>query len=213
LAKVLASADLLIDYHQTNQPSVFPFFTFGYHEESYCWAAHMNAAEHYVTRDIKKAFSSEGMCGDEWVLRQGKSAVTLELGKAGLSHYAYRTALGSLQRVIGFIETELDHGRFPRPITPPQELDLTCYEVAVKIPWPGDTAALKPGLVNFQEVAEGEDLGILRPGEKILAPVSGFLMFPKYPKRDPQGLPLEAQSGDILQIVRPLTQHPRTLWG
>jgi len=213
LAKILEKADLFVDYHQTNQPCTFPFFTFAYHEESYCWAAHMNAAEHFVTRDMKIAFSSEGMCGDEWVRRNGKPAVTLELGKAGLSHHAYRTTLSSLQRIIGFVETELDHKRSPRPITPPADLDLKCFEVAAKLPWPGDDAALRPGLENFQEVVQGEELGVVRPGEKLLAPVSGFLMFPKYPKRDAQGRPVEAQGGDIVQIVRPLSQHPRTLWG
>jgi hypothetical protein len=92
-------------------------------------------------------------------------------------------------------------------------LDLNCYEVAAKLPWPGDEGALRPGLENFQAVSQGEELGIVRPGEKLLAPVSGFLMFPKYPKRDAQGRPVEAQGGDIVQIVRPLSQHPRLLWG
>jgi hypothetical protein len=90
---------------------------------------------------------------------------------------------------------------------------LNCYEVAAKLPWPGDEAALRPGLENFQEVAQGEELGLVRPGEKLIAPVAGFLMFPKYPKRDAQGRPVEAQGGDIVQIVRRLEMHPRTFWG
>lgn len=212
LVQVLERADLFIDYHQTNQPARFPFFTFAYHEESYCWASHMNAAEHFVTRDMKIAFSSEGLCGDEWVRKKGKAAVTLELGKAGLSHQAYRTTLSSLQRVIGFIETELDHGRTPQPITPPPEVDLQFFEVATKLPWPGDEAELKPGLENFQEVQKDEELGSIKPGVKLFSPVDGYLMFPKYPKRGADGRPLEAQGGDIVQIIRPLSSHPRTLW-
>lgn len=212
LARALETANLFIDYHQTNQPTVFPFFTFAYHEESYRWASHMNATEHFVTRDMKIAFSSEGLCGDEWVRKNGKAAVTLELGRAGLSHYAYRVTLSSLQRVIGFIETELDHGRIPSPKQPPAEFDLTFYEVAAKITWPGDEAALIPNLQNFQAVEANEELGIARPGVKIVSPVSGYLLFPKYPKRGTDGKPLEAQGGDIVQVVRPLTQHPRLLW-
>ena len=212
LASILEKADLFIDYHQTNQPAVFPFFTFAYHEESYCWAAHMRAAEHFVTRNMKVAFSSEGLCGDEWVRNKGKSAVTLELGKAGLSHDAYRTTLASLQRVIGFVETELDHGRRPIPKTPEPELDLHFFEVAAKLSWPGDDAALRPGLENFQSVKRNEELGIIKPGETLTAPVDGFLMFPKYPKRDSEGRLIEAQGGDIVQIIRPLETHPRLLW-
>lgn len=213
LAQILSNVDLFIDYHQTNQPAVFPFFTFAYHEESYRWAAHMKAAEHFVTRDMKVSFSSEGLCGDEWVRARGKSAVTLELGRAGLSHAAFQTTLSSLQRIIGFTETELAQGRIPQPTQPTPEDDLRCFQVAEKMPWPGDDAALLPGFENFQHVNAGQELGIARPGEKIFAPVEGYLMFPKYPKRNAEGRPVEAQGGDIVQIVQPLNAHPRTLWG
>ncbi|MEY4065795.1 MAG: hypothetical protein RIR26_2003 [Pseudomonadota bacterium] len=213
LAKILAQADLFVDYHQTNQPAAFPFFTFAYHEESYRWAALMGAAEHFVTRDMKVAFSTEGLCGDEWVRSRGKPAVTLELGKAGLSHEAYRITLASLQRIIGFVETQLEHGKRPSPPEPTADQDLRFFEVSAKMPWPGDEAALKPGLENFQEVRAGEEIGISRPGETLYATAEGFLMFPKYPKRNAAGQPVEAQGGDIVQIVRPLAKHPRLLWG
>lgn len=213
LSRILAQADLFVDYHQTNQPAAFPFFTFAYHEESYRWAALMKAAGHFVTRDMRVAFSTEGLCGDEWVRKRGKAAVTLELGKAGLSHEAYRITLASLQRIIGFVETQLDQGKRPAPPEPAPDQDLMCFEVSAKMPWPGDEAALKPGFENFQEVKAGEELGISRPGESLHAATGGFLMFPKYPKRNASGQPVEAQGGDIVQIVRPLAKHPRLLWG
>ncbi|NBO38695.1 hypothetical protein EBU99_08940 [bacterium] len=212
IAKVLSEADLFIDYHQTNQPAVFPFFTFAYHEESYCWAAHMGGGEHFVTRDIKTAFSKEGLCGDEWLRQHGKPAVTLELGRAGLSRDAYQVTLSSLQRVIGFVETELEHGQKPQPSAPDSSRDLRFYQVVAKLPWPGDEAMLNPGFANFQYVKANEELGVVRPGEILRAPVEGFLMFPKYPKRDAQGKPIDHQDGDIVQIVQPLNEHPRRLW-
>lgn len=213
LARLLSHADLFIDYHQTNQPAVFPFFTFAYHEESYRWAVHMRAAEHFVTRDMKIAFSSEGMCGDEWVRKRGKPAVTLELGRAGLSHSAYQITLASLQRIVGFVETELAHGRMPAPALPSQHEDLKFFQVIRKLPWPGDGAALNPGFENFQFVKAGEELGLSAPEIRLTAPVDGYLMFPKYPKRGTDGTPIEAQSGDIVQIIQPLERHPRELWG
>jgi succinylglutamate desuccinylase len=212
LALVLSKVNLFIDYHQTNQPAVFPFFTFAFHEESYRWAAYMKAAQHFVTRDPRIAFSSEGLCGDEWVRQRGQSAVTIELGRSGLSHAAHQITLSSLRRVIGYIESELDHGRSPHPPSPEAKDQLNFFEVATKIPWPGDEAALLPGFENFQSVKAGQELGISRPGEKIIAPVDGYLMFPKYPKRNENGRPVEAQGGDIVQIIRPMTQHPRTAY-
>lgn len=213
IAKILALADLFIDYHQTNQPAVFPFFTFAYHEDSYRWAAHMKAAEHFVTRDMKVAFSSEGLCGDEWVRNRGKAAVTLELGRAGITHAAHQTTLLSLQRIVGFIETELEQGHIPKPAKPSSDEDLKFFQVASKLPWPGDDAALNPGFENFQFVKAGQELGIVKPEVKLIAPVDGYLMFPKYPKRNADGKPIEAQGGDIVQIIQPLKEHPRALWG
>lgn len=212
IAKALSMADLFIDYHQTNQPAVFPFFTFAWHEESYRWAAHMQAAEHFVTRDMRIAFSSEGMCGDEWLRARGKPAVTLELGKAGVSHAAHQLTLKSLHRIVGFIETELEQNRPPVPSTPTPAEDLQFFEVAEKLPWPGDEATLIPGFENFQHVTEGTLLGFSRPGEQILSPIEGYLMFPKYPKRGPDGKPVDPQGGDIVQIIRKLNDHPRQLW-
>jgi succinylglutamate desuccinylase len=212
LSKILAEADLFIDYHQTNQPAVFPFFTFAYHEESYRWAAHMQAADHFVTRDMKVAFSSEGLCGDEWVRARGKSAVTLELGRAGLSHSAFQTTLNSLRRIVGFVETELSHGRLPAPAKPASGEDLKFFQVAAKLPWTGDEAALIDGFENFQFVNAGDELGQMSKDVKLTAPVSGHLMFPKYPKRNADGKPLEPQGGDIVQIVQAIAAHPRELW-
>ncbi|MFZ9521312.1 MAG: hypothetical protein ACO3A4_12625 [Silvanigrellaceae bacterium] len=212
IAKALSAADLFVDYHQTNQPAVFPFFTFAWHEESYFWASHMQAAQHFVTRDMRIAFSTEGMCGDEWLRSRGKPAVTLELGKAGLSHDAHQLTLNSLRRVIGFVENELEHNRRPIPSKPSPADDLLFFEVAAKIPWPGEDASLLPGYENFQHVTAGTLLGFSRPGEKILSPMDGFLMFPKYPKRGPDGKPIDPQGGDIVQIIRKLEDHPRVLW-
>ena len=212
IAKALSIADLFVDYHQTNQPAVFPFFTFAWHEESYRWAAHMQAAQHFVTRDMRIAFSSEGMCGDEWLRARGKPAVTLELGKAGMSHAAHHLTLNSLHRIVGFVETELEQNRLPVPAMPAHSEDLDFFEVAAKLPWPGDQASLLPGFENFQHVTAGTLLGFSKPGEHILSPIEGYLMFPKYPKRGPDGKPVDPQGGDIVQIIRKLNGHPRDLW-
>lgn len=210
IAEALKIADVFIDYHQTNQPCIYPFFTFAFQEASYRWAAHMKAADHFVTRDIRVAFSQEGTCCDEWVRNNGKPAVTLELGQAGLSQDAHHRTLSSLQRIAGFVENELEQGRVPQP--PQPTTDLKFFHTKVKLPWPGDEAQLHPGFENFQAVDEQQVLGFKSPGVPIISPVTGYLMFPKYPKRDASGRPLQPQSGDIVHIIEPLTEHPRNLW-
>lgn len=210
IAEALKLADVFIDYHQTNQPSLYPFFTFAFQEESYRWAVHMKAAEHFVTRDIRIAFSQEGTCCDEWVRQRGKPAVTLELGQAGASQEAHQITLSSLQRITGFVETELYGGRKPQPESP--QIDLNFYQTRIKLPWPGDEAYLHPGFENFQEIHEKQELGFTSAGNPLIAPVGGYLMFPKYPKRDDAGRLLQPQSGDILHIIEPLAEHPRKLW-
>lgn len=211
LAEVLKLADVFIDYHQTNQPCLHPFFTFAYQEASYCWAAYMNAANDFVTRDIKVAFSQEGTCCDEWVRNRGKPAVTLELGQAGLHSDAHHCTLSSMQRITGFVENELAAGRTPQP-SPPQQ-DLNFFHTKVKLPWPGDDAYLHPGFENFQTVHEGQELGFKEPTVPLLSPTNGRIMFPKYPQRDSDGRLLQAQAGDIVHIIEPLSKHPRELWG
>lgn len=210
IAEALKLADVFIDYHQTNQPCLQPFFTFAYQEASYCWAAHMKAANDFVTRDIRVAFSQEGTCCDEWVRNRGKPAVTLELGQAGLKPDAHHNTLSSMQRVTGFVENELDAGRLPQPGRP--STDLNFYQTKIKLAWPGDDAYLHAGFENFQAVRESQELGFKEPGAPLISPADGYIMFPKYPKRDAEGRPLQPQSGDIVHIIEPLTQHPRELW-
>ncbi|MES2615158.1 MAG: hypothetical protein V4591_07075, partial [Bdellovibrionota bacterium] len=79
IMKILETTDVFFDFHQTNRPSLCPFYIFSMHAESYYWAQAAGVAPAFVTRKPGQSFSEAGMCSDEFMRSLNKAGVTLEL--------------------------------------------------------------------------------------------------------------------------------------
>lgn len=215
LRPLLASASIFFDFHQTMQPSLSPFYIFGFHEGSYLWARLVGGSGLLVTRDGRQPFSSGSLCGDEYCRGLGIPAVTLELGERGLRPEAERLAYQTLRALLDW-NAVLAHGRKngrddlrsaaeARP-------DFHFYSTVHREPFDDGFATLDPGLSNFHEVKAGERLGRKR-NTLITSPIDGVILFPKYPRRDARGACLDPVAGELFHVARLLSEHPRALWG
>lgn len=215
LRPLLASASIFFDFHQTMQPSLSPFYIFGFHEESYLWARLVGGSGLLVTRDGRQAFSRGSLCGDEYCRGLGIPAITLELGEKGLRPEAERLAYETLRALLdwnGVLAHGRKSGRDDLRALAEERPDFRFYSTVHREPFDDGFATLDPGLTNFHEVKAGERLG--RKGNTPLAsPVDGVILFPKYPRRDASGACLDPVAGEIFHVARRLTEHPRALWG
>lgn len=113
LESFLKRSDLLIDFHQTREQSVSPFFIFPYHELGFKFA-HLLAPELPIVTHWGDSFSTAGLCSDEYVIEQGGVGITIEMGQNGfdsvrqnLGVQIAKRALSQMRslRLSGFIKT------------------------------------------------------------------------------------------------------------
>ena len=210
LKPILDAADLFVDLHQTIEETDRPFYIFPYDEAGAHWAQAIAGAVSWVTRPPTATFSA-GTCGtDEYVRNRGKPGLTLELGTKGFHRQSIVRAANVLDRLlqvadqVGSGAASLDHAAAAQP-------ELEFLHTTWIQPFDDPQMRLRPGLANFEPVAEGEQLSA-DATPLIVAPHAGMVLFPKYPAYDTSGVVVEPRPGEIVRIVAPLEDHPSKVW-
>lgn len=175
LTPLLGDTDFFLDFHQTIEPSLQPFFIFPYAAPSLAFARACHADVSVVTH-WGKPFSLDGMCTDEFVNYAGGVGITIELGQKGFDTYQSSVGLQAALGAIHYVQETLK-GKY-KAVKP--EGSLYTWK-ATEIYQDG--MDLKDGLVNFQWVEQGEVLGV-HGSKPLLNRESGWLLFPKY-QREP----------------------------
>jgi succinylglutamate desuccinylase len=202
LMPILDAADLFIDFHQTILASESPFYIFPWSVDGEAWARAIAGAEVWVTRAPGQSFSSGTCCADEYVRQLGRVALTLELGEQGIRADAEQRCLGAMLETLALVDWgALDEGMvgcFAEKRAP-----LALFETVHAEAFADPAMCLRAGLVNFQQVSQGEILSKQGTPE-IVASCAGRLMFPKYPERSGDGLARTPHAREIFRIVRAL---------
>jgi hypothetical protein len=89
---------------------------------------------------------------------------------------------------------------------------LDLFETVHAEPFADAALALRPGLLNFQEVAQGEVLSAAN-SPVLRSPRAGYLMFPKYPARDELGRAISPYPREIFRVVNALRDSGRSHYG
>ncbi len=191
LEPLLEESLFFLDFHQTIEPTLSPFFIFPYAPSSYQFAAALHQQIPIVTH-WGRPFSHDGMCSDEYVNYRGGIGITLELGQKRFDAYhagvGLQVALSAVQYVLGFVKgnakTSLERAEGALYTWK----SVVAYEAGM---------TLREGLVNFQVLKVGDHLGFTADRKDIRAKADGWLLFPKYP-RDPAAPPAK----EIYRIIK-----------
>ena len=184
LSVLLEKTNYLIDFHQTLQPSKYPFFIFPYTQKGLTLASYLTTKIPIVTH-WGKSFSKDGMCTDDFVNLKGGTGITLETGHRGTNPLQIAFGFSLLLKLFSseklFTEKSLSslHHNL-------KDEDLSLYTWNQVFPWPGSHyVKLKPNLQNFDHIETEETLGTFSDQE-IKSKTSGYLFFPKYIGRSEQ---------------------------
>jgi len=206
---ILDDCQLFVDLHQTILATRQRFYIFPWSEVGWRWSRALAAAGVWVTRHPGQAFSSGTCCADEYVRLRGLPGITIELGERGFRAEAEDTAELAIRRALHLIdaiaagETTLVEAAEAQP-----ELDFVHTVHREAFATPG--LCLRPGLLNFEPVEEGELLSA--PGTpELRAPLSGQVLFPKFPPRE-DGEAVAPWPREIYRIVQALPEHPTGLF-
>lgn len=185
---MMRRARFCVDLHQTIEPSHTPFFVFAYDRMSLRFAhgilPHIPIVTHWG-RPFSQG-SNGGCTSDEFIHRQGGVALSVELGQKGDCVYQVAVGLSVCLRAMVVIN-EIDRGGVLPPLS--DELN-SLYTWGAIVPYPEGQVRLEPGLTNFQTIQKGQRLGT-RAGDAVLAPNSGYLLFPKYVSSSSEPRPAE----------------------
>ena len=206
LMPILDQSDLILDLHQTMLPSAMPFYIFPNTPIARAIAEGIGGTKAYIdatpTED-KPTYQ----CADEYVWRQGKPALTLELGEMGFHQPATDAATEAVRNLIALIEMLRAQHALQNPhtmlslIQSRSKGQLSQYRTVHREPYGQPDRQLAPGFINFQEVTKGEVLSAANT-PAIVAPCSGRLLFPKYPSRDEHGQVNETLPKEIFRIIQ-----------
>ncbi len=205
----LDKADVILDLHQTMLASEMPFYIFPKTDLSLAIVEAIGGTLAYID-----ATPSEDaplyQCADEYVWRRGKPALTLELGEAGFHAPATNAASQAVRGLIGLFDEWLnlhhasDINDCDALITHIKQRSLgslTHYQTIHREPYHSPEHRLKSGLINFVDVQQGDILSAPNSPEMI-APCTGKLLFPKYPRRNNQGKVIETLPKEIYRIIQ-----------
>ena len=208
---ILGDADVFIDFHQTIQPTRNPFYIFPWSESGWHWARALAAAPVWVTRSPGQTFSEGTCCADEFVRNQGSMGLTVELSQAGFSQQAEDIAARTMVRCLEIVDLIVSTGAPSLQEMAFREPDVDFVRTIHQEQFTSPNLALRVGLDNFQPVKSGELVSA--PGTPALeAPVSGQLLFPKYPART-EGQAHAPLPKEIFRVVELMLEHPTQVWG
>ena len=208
MMKVLDTADVFIDFHQTIEPSEKPFYIFPFHASGYEWARVLGGGESLITRDARHAFSEGCVCADEYARNRGIPGITLEMGQKGLTPLAEQLTWQTMERALDAMD-KVSMGETIneqlKALNPP-EFEFIEIQYAEK--FAGPRTRLNPGLLNFTWVKAGETIGQHHDDSPIVVPQDGYLVFPKYPERDAENNVLGRAPGQIYNLAVKMQEHP-----
>lgn len=193
---ILDSADFFLDLHQTQTPTLKPFWTFAWDGEHAQWARALNAAPVGLTRPKGQQFSTGTCCLDEYVRRRGRVGLTVEIGYRGLDQQQAEHALRIMQRAMQVVNL-IASGKQPLEEVARASSAIEWYHTAHVVAPASPQHRLRPGLINWLEVDVGETLSA--PGSPpILSPARGHVLFPKYPS------PTDAPPPELFRLATPV---------
>ena len=212
LSPILASATLLVDFHQTILASHEPFYIFPFHRSGYQWARYLAGAKSLVTRHPNYQFSAGSMCTDEYVLSKGGAGVTLEMGQLGISDWATNLTLTTMTRALTAASRIKTSDELEGLIESENLRDLDFFEITYAEPFNEPKMQLDPGWINFAQVQEGTVIGKRGDNSAFTAPREGMLLFPKYPSRTDSGDAKTPVPKEIYNLASAMQGHPLELW-
>jgi succinylglutamate desuccinylase len=196
ISPFLAKSRFYLDIHQTSMHSDRAFFIFPHTISAYQFARSILPRTTVVTH-WGKPFSSVGMCTDEFVGKNEGTGITLELGQNGFDPFQISIGLHAIVNACSVVDKIMDQENvlYSSHLSSPKWMKGDLFTWQEVVPWAeaGDVV-MDPGWTNFKPIEKGQKMGS-HDGNPVLAPHSGWMMFPKY------------FSPEVPQLSRPLEMY------
>ncbi len=214
LMSLFEGIDLFVDFHQTIEPSEAPFFIFPFHLAGYHWARVASGGARLVTRDPAKEFATGQVCADEYARNLGVPGITIEMGQKGLTELSASLTSHSCLRIMTAMDRIASGESLESMIEADDESELQFFEIQFAQQFDSQFMRLVPGLKNFTPVKTGQVIGQSdADGSPLTAPMDGYLLFPKYPRRLENNAAKRPYPTEIYNLAVEMKDHPSAVYG
>jgi len=214
LMSLFEGIDLFVDFHQTIEPSEAPFFIFPFHLAGYHWARVASGGLRLVTRDPAKEFAKGQVCADEYARNLGVPGITIEMGQKGLTELSASLTSHSCLRIMTAMDRIASGESLESIIEADDESELQFFEIQFAQQFDSQFMRLVPGLKNFTPVKTGQVIGQSdADGSPLTAPMDGYLLFPKYPRRLENNAAKRPYPTEIYNLAVEMKDHPSAVYG
>ncbi len=181
LVKICDQADVLIDIHSTNKPSI-PFIcsrSDAAHERVYRWFSYST-----ILSDPDYVLAGEPATIDDYMNTQGKVGMCVETGQASDT-----TALSETVKSVQAILCDLGLLSGPANGEPAVPEEAYVLRTCIRRDERPFSFAEGRGLRSFEPIRRGDVVGFLGE-EEVVSDVTGVIVFPKLPEHQGPGLPV-----------------------
>lgn len=194
IESILIRSRFLLDFHQTIEPTESPFFIFGYkNHEGFEFAREVDPSIPIVTH-WAGSFSNDGRCSDEFVISNGGTGITLELGQNSFNPYHVAVGFRAALKAVKIVQRKIEGKNWSQ-----HDDEAEIYTWGEVLPFP-EKGCLDEGWHNFRSVEKGQKIGTCKDGD-LKAGVSGKILFPKYLRN-----PNTAAPAEICRILKKISK-------
>jgi succinylglutamate desuccinylase len=210
LEPLMLASRVLVDFHQVRRPTPHGFWIFPYSADGYRFARLVGQTVTMITH-WGKGFSEDGQCSDEFMIKNNRVGVSIELGQNGINEDQVSHGLEIMSRSLSVLSQMQIPGQSLEVLRGIQNksFDGPLYTWSEIIPYPKTSLrVLDPNWNNFDRVKMGQRLGEFE-GEVINTKREGLVLFPKYPLLDDD---LQRETGvppaaELIRIIRKVDEH------
>lgn len=198
LVTIIQTASALLDMHQTRRVSKSPFYIFTPDTLSFALAGAFKATD-MVIEDLSLAEHGE-MSSVEFAQSLAIPAVAIELGQKGITKESYDVGWTILTNAIELFRTLKSDLQSELQLQN-KASHLKKMKIILDIEVENEKDHLIGDLVNLSPVAAGQVIGKRASGADITVQSSGYVLFPQYPERHPNHMPLEPYGRVLCSIA------------
>ncbi len=192
LKSLIDSSDFHVDFHQTIEETGRPFFVTVNSPITASFADQIGTCDTFLELSLEESLRYGTATG--YAYTKNVPSVCIELSQKGIASKAQDLAIQTMQRAIDISSFE---GLKIR-----KNYKLKVYTVNYEYPFTSPLVRLTKKLSNFTLVHKNEVIGLDENEKLIKAPFNGYIVFPKYPKRDKQGRVIGELPLDLFEFAQ-----------
>lgn len=188
LLGLIRSSHLFLDLHQTIEPTTQPFYVVRMAKPSQELACCLDVAKMLILTEANAGVAKGFQTASSYAFHKKVPTVTVELSQKGYCKEAYLLGSKAIERLLSLAKDWSEKASWQNISAEAKRRTLETLQLSASEAFQDEWSYLKPGFANLTSVKKNEVIGYHpTSGQEVISPKDGWVIFPKYPDRMPDG--------------------------